>query len=38
MANNNWNNYTEKNAALTDKDEIMLRDSTERQEQKEPIE
>ena len=37
MANNNWNNYTEKNAALTDKDEIMLRDSTDGKNKRSPL-
>ena len=37
MANNNWNNYTEKNVALTDKDEIMLRDSTDGKNKKSPL-
>ena len=37
MANNNWNNYTEKNAALTDKDEIMLRDSTDGKNNRSPL-
>lgn len=37
MVNNNWNNYTEKNAALTDKDEIMLRDSTDGKNKRSPL-
>ena len=37
MANNNWNNYTEKNAALTDKDEIMLCDSTDGKNKRSPL-
>ena len=37
MANNNWNNYTEKNAALTEKDEIMLRDSTDGKNKRSPL-
>ena len=37
MANNKWNNYTEKNAALTDKDEIMLRDSTDGKNKRSPL-
>ena len=37
MSNNNWNNYTEKNVALTDKDEIMLRDSTDGKNKKSPL-
>ena len=37
MANKNWNNYTEKNAALTYKDEIMLRDSTDGKNKRSPL-
>lgn len=29
MANNNWNNYTEKTATPVDADEVMVRDSTD---------
>ena len=29
MANNNWNNYTEKTATPVDADEVMARDSTD---------
>lgn len=29
MANNNWNNYTEKTATPVDADEVMVRDSAE---------
>lgn len=29
MANNNWNNYTEKTATPVDADEVMVRDSAD---------